>query len=130
MKNNESIFGHLVFALKAIFVLIIFKHFGWCEVVPDNFISISFIVVTIAMLVALVHDVLIRGILAIIDVYDGNHNRQLGNNPEAIQFVIDWLKGVQVYCSLRILFNLGQGYSGSNNNLDHSNYKLNEFVIA
>lgn len=60
----------------------------------------------------------------------GNHNKWLGNNPEAIQFVIDWLKDVQVYCSLRILFNLGQGYSGSNNNLDHSNYKLNEFVIA
>ena len=60
----------------------------------------------------------------------GNHNRWLGNNPEAIQFVIDWLKDVQVRCSLRILFNLGQGYSGSNDNLDHSNYKLNEFVIA
>lgn len=60
----------------------------------------------------------------------GNHNRWLGNNPEAIQFVIDWLKDVQVYCSLRILFNLGQGYSGSNNNLDHSNYKLNKFVTA
>ena len=60
----------------------------------------------------------------------GNHNRWLGNNPEAIQFVIDWLKDVQIHCSLRILFNLGQGYSGSNNNLDHSSYKLNEFVIA
>lgn len=60
----------------------------------------------------------------------GNHNRWLGNNPEAIQFVIDWLKDVQIYCSLRILFNLGQGYSGSTNNLDHSNYKLNKFVIA
>jgi hypothetical protein len=60
----------------------------------------------------------------------GNHNKWLGNNPEAIQFVIDWLKDVQIHCSLRILFNLGQGYSGSNNNLDHSNYKLNEFVIA
>lgn len=60
----------------------------------------------------------------------GNHTRWLGNNPEAIQFVIDWLKDVQIYCSLRILFNLGQGYSGSNNNLDHSSYKLNKFVTA
>ena len=60
----------------------------------------------------------------------GNHNKWLGNNPEAIQFVIDWLKDVQIYCSFRILFNLGQGYSGSNNNLDHSNYKLNKFVTA
>lgn len=81
MKNNESIFGHLVFALKVIFVLIIFKHFGWCEVVPDNFISISFIVVTIAMLVALVHDGLIRGILAIIDVYEGNKRWRKFNKP-------------------------------------------------
>lgn len=60
----------------------------------------------------------------------GNHNKWLGNNPEAIQFVIDWLEDIQVYCSLRILFNLGQGYSGSNNNLDHSSYKLNKFVTA
>ena len=60
----------------------------------------------------------------------GNHNKWLGNNPEAIQFVIDWLKDVQIYCELRILFNLGQGYSGSNNNLDHSSYKLNEFVTT
>ena len=60
----------------------------------------------------------------------GNHNRWLGNNPEAIQFVIDWLKDVHVYCAHKILFNLGQGYSGSGNNLDQSNYKLNEFVIV
>ena len=60
----------------------------------------------------------------------GNHNKWLGNNPEAIQFVIDWLKDVQIHCELRILFNLGQGYSGSNNNLDHSSYKLNEFVTT
>lgn len=60
----------------------------------------------------------------------GSHNKWLGNNPEAIQFVIDWLEDIQIYCSLKILFNLGQGYSGSNNNLDHSSYKLNKFVIA
>lgn len=60
----------------------------------------------------------------------GNHNKWLGNNPEAIQFVLDWLEDIQIYCSLRILFNLGQGYSGSNNNLDHSSYKLNKFVVA
>ena len=60
----------------------------------------------------------------------GNHNKWLGNNPEAIQFVIDWLKDVHVYCAHKILFNLGQGYSGSGNNLDQSNYKLNEFVIV
>lgn len=60
----------------------------------------------------------------------GLHNRWLGNNPEAIQFVIDWLKDVKVTCPLRILFNLGQGYAGSGKLLDHSNYKLNEYVEA
>lgn len=70
MKNNESVYGHLVFALKVIIVLIIFKRFGWCEVVPDNLIAISFIVVITAMLVALVQDGLTRGILALIDAYE------------------------------------------------------------
>ena len=60
----------------------------------------------------------------------GKHNKWLGNNPEAIQFVIDWLQDIQIYCPLRILFNLGQGYSGSYDNLDHSNYKLNKFVTV
>lgn len=60
----------------------------------------------------------------------GKHNKWLGNNPEAIQFVIDWLQDIQIYCSRKILFNLGQGYSGSNDNLDHSSYKLNKFVVA
>lgn len=60
----------------------------------------------------------------------GNHNKWLGNNPEAIQFVIDWLKDAHIYCAHKILFNLGQGYSGSGNNLDQSNYKLNQFVIV
>lgn len=69
MKNNESVYGHLIFALKVIIVLIVFKRFGWCEVVPDNLIVISFIVVMTAMLVALVHDGLARGILALIDAY-------------------------------------------------------------
>ena len=72
MKNNESIYGHLVFALKVILVLIIFKRFGWCEVVPDNLIAISFVVVTTAMLVALVHDGLTRGILFLIDEYEAH----------------------------------------------------------
>lgn len=59
----------------------------------------------------------------------GNHNRWLGNNPEAIQFVIDWLKETKITCSSNILFNLGQGYAGSNNRLDSYNYQLNKFVI-
>lgn len=72
MKNNESIYGHLVFALKVILVLIIFKRFGWFEVVPDNLIAISLVVVTTAMLVALVHDGLTRGILFLINEYEAH----------------------------------------------------------
>ena len=81
MKNNESIYGHLVFALKVILVLIIFKHFGWCEVVPNNLIVISFVVVTTAMLVALVHDGLTRGILALIDAYEAYKRWRKFTNP-------------------------------------------------
>lgn len=58
----------------------------------------------------------------------GNHNKWLGNNPEAIQFVINWLKETKTTCSSNILFNLGQGYCGSQERIDSSNYILNEFV--
>ena len=81
MKNNESIYGHLVFALKVILVLIIFKRCGWCEVVPDNLIAISFVVVTTAMLVALVHDGLTRGILFLIDEYEAHKRWRKINKP-------------------------------------------------
>ena len=72
MKNKESIYGHLVFALKVILVLIIFKRLGWCEVVPNNLIAISFVVVTTAMLVALIHEGLTRGILFLTDEYEAH----------------------------------------------------------
>ena len=65
--------------------------------------------------------------ISVIQIH-GNHNKWLGNNPEAIQFVIDWLKDVKIHCPLNILFNLGQGYCGSKECLDHSGYKLNEYV--
>lgn len=81
MKNNESIFGHLVFAYKVIIVLILFKCSGWCEVVPDNLIAISFVVVTTAMLVALVHDGLTRGILALINAYEAYKRWRKFNKP-------------------------------------------------
>lgn len=58
----------------------------------------------------------------------GMKNKWLGNNPEAIQFVINWLKEIKRYCSAKILFNLGQGYAGSQKNLDSSRFELNEFV--
>lgn len=58
----------------------------------------------------------------------GLKNKWLGNNSEAIQFVINWLKEVKIYCSAKILFNLGQGYVGSSQNLNSSGFELNEFV--
>lgn len=67
--------------------------------------------------------------LRVIQIH-GNHNRWLGNNPEAIQFVVDWLKDVKIRCTLNILFNLGQGYDEGKECLDHSSYKLNEYVDA
>ena len=67
--------------------------------------------------------------IAVIQIH-GNHNKWLGNNPEAIQFVIDWLADVKLRCQLKLLFNLGQGYTGSSNNLDYHSYKLNEYVIV
>lgn len=59
----------------------------------------------------------------------GNHNRWLGNNPEAIQFVIDWLEETKTTCAYNILFNLGQGYCGSRENLSSDGYHLNSYVI-
>ena len=81
MKNNESIFGHLVFAYKVIIVLIILKHFGWCEVIPDKFLSASFIVITTAEAVALVHDGLTRGISALVDAYEAHKRWHQFNKP-------------------------------------------------
>lgn len=66
MKNNKFIFGYFIFVYKIILVLAVFKLFGWCEVVPDNLITTSFIVVTTVELIAIAYDGLTRGILALI----------------------------------------------------------------
>ena len=81
MKNNESIFGHLVFAYKVIIALIIFKRLGWCEVIPDKLLVVSFIVITTAELIAIVHDGLTRGISALIDAYEDNKRWHQFNKP-------------------------------------------------
>lgn len=72
MKNNEPIFGYFVFAYKVIIVLIFLKSFGWCDIIPDNFLTTSFKVVMIAEIIALVHDGLTRGILFLIDGYEAH----------------------------------------------------------
>lgn len=81
MKNNESIFGHLVFAHEVVIVLIILKHFGQCEVIPNKFLIASFIVVKIAELIALVHDSLTKGISTLMDEHEANKRWHQFNKP-------------------------------------------------
>lgn len=81
MKNNESIFGWFIFIYKIILVLAVFKLFGWCEVIPDNLITTSFIVITTAELIAIVHDVLTRGISALVDAYEAHKRWHQFNKP-------------------------------------------------
>lgn len=72
MKNNESIFGHLVFAYKVIIVLILFKCSGWCDTIPNNFLTTSFKVIMVSEIIALIHDGLTRGILFLTDEYEAH----------------------------------------------------------
>lgn len=81
MKNNESIFGPLVFAYEVVIVLIILKHFGQCEVIPNKFLIASFIVIKTAMLVALVHIGLTKGISTSIDEHEANKRWHQFNKP-------------------------------------------------
>ena len=81
MKNNKFIFGYFIFTYKIILVLAVFKLFGWCEVVPDNLITTSFIVVTTAELIAIAYDGLTRGILALIRAYEDNKRWHQFNKP-------------------------------------------------
>lgn len=50
----------------------------------------------------------------------GSHNRWLGNNPDAIPFVYQWIKKRNLDCDTSILLNLGAGYSRSVDSLDES----------
>lgn len=59
----------------------------------------------------------------------GLYNRWLGNNPEAIQFMINWLAKAKLYCEKNILLSTGKGYSGSHNEVSSSNYTFNEYVL-
>lgn len=81
MKNNESIFGHLIFAQEVVIVLIILKYFGRCEAIPDKFLVASFIGVKIAELIALVHDGLTKGISTLIDEHEANKRWHQFNKP-------------------------------------------------
>lgn len=57
----------------------------------------------------------------------GSHNKWLGNDPEAIPFVWQWINDRKLSCSKDILLNLGAGYSAAKESLDES-YLTKEVV--
>lgn len=54
----------------------------------------------------------------------GLYNRWLGNEPDAVKFVIDWIHEKEIRCPVNIVLNKGQGYSASSSKLDAKEYGL------
>lgn len=54
----------------------------------------------------------------------GLYNRWLGNEPDAVKFVINWIHEKGIKCSVNIVLNKCQGYSASSNKLDAKEYGL------
>ena len=54
----------------------------------------------------------------------GLYNRWLGNEPDAVKFVINWIHEKGIKCSVNIVLNKGQGYSASSSKLDAKEYSL------
>lgn len=54
----------------------------------------------------------------------GLYNRWLGNEPDAVKFVIDWIHEKGIKCSVNIVLNKGQGYSANSSKLDAKEYGL------
>lgn len=54
----------------------------------------------------------------------GLYNRWLGNEPEAVKFVINWIREKGIRCPVNIVLNKGQGYSASSSKLDAKEYDL------
>lgn len=50
----------------------------------------------------------------------GKNNRWLGNDPEAIPFVYEWVNKIGVHCDKKMMLNKGTGYSPSSENLPES----------
>ena len=50
----------------------------------------------------------------------GKHNRWLGNDPEAIPFVYEWISERGLQCSNRILLSTATGYHNDGGSLDES----------
>lgn len=56
----------------------------------------------------------------------GLYNRWLGNEPEAVKFVINWIREKGIRCPVNIVLNKGQGYSASSSKLDAKDYDLED----
>lgn len=54
----------------------------------------------------------------------GLYNRWLGNEPDAVKFVINWIHEKGIKCPVNIVLNKGQGYSASSSKLDAKEYSL------
>lgn len=54
----------------------------------------------------------------------GLYNRWLGNEPDAVKFVINWIHEKEIKCPVNIVLNKGQGYSASSSKLDAKEYGL------
>lgn len=54
----------------------------------------------------------------------GLYNRWLGNEPDAVKFVINWIHEKGIKCPVNIVLNKGQGYSASSSKLDAKEYGL------
>lgn len=54
----------------------------------------------------------------------GLYNRWLGNEPDAVKFVINWIHEKGIRCPVNIVLNKGQGYSASSSKLDAKEYGL------
>ena len=54
----------------------------------------------------------------------GLYNCWLGNEPEAVKFVINWIREKGIRCPVNIVLNKGQGYSASSSKLDAKEYDL------
>lgn len=54
----------------------------------------------------------------------GLYNRWLGNEPDAVKFVIDWIHEKGIKCPVNIVLNKGKGYSASSSKLDAKEYGL------
>ena len=54
----------------------------------------------------------------------GLYNRWLGNDPDAVNFIINWIHEKGIKCPVNIVLNKGQGYSSSTIKLSEKEYGL------